>query len=194
MSGHPVDLLGDAYAAAVAAADPAAAVRAALPEPPRGELLVVGAGKATLAMARAVEAAYGERGVAVRGAIIVPHGTRARASDGPVLGGGAGIEVLEGAHPVPDAAAAAATERLLALVDGAGADDHVLVLVSGGGSALLGAPAGLALADLREVVDGLLRSGADVAAMNVVRRRRDRAAPGARRRGRRRRPRPGARV
>ncbi len=86
--------------------------------------------------------------------------------------------MLEAAHPVPDAAGAEATERLLALVDGAGADDHVLVLVSGGGSALLGAPAGLALADLQEVVSDLLRSGADVAAMNVVRRRLGAAAGG----------------
>lgn len=179
MSVHPVDLLQGAFAAAVAAADPDAAVRAALPDPPRGDLLVVGAGKAAVAMARAAEAAYRERGVAVRGAIIVPHGTRAagaRLTDADAAP--TGIESLEGAHPIPDAAGAAATQRLLALVDGAGAEDHVLVLVSGGGSALLGAPAGLALADLREVVDGLLRSGADVASMNVVRRRLGAAAGG----------------
>jgi hydroxypyruvate reductase len=164
-----------AFAAAVAAADPAAAVRPHLPQPPAGRLLVVGAGKAAATMARAAEEAYAARGVPVEGAVVVPRG---HAAAGRRPGAPDAVAVFEAAHPVPDAAGAAATERLLALVDGAGVDDHVLVLVSGGGSALLGAPAGLALADLQEVVAALLRSGADVAAMNVVRRRLGAAAGG----------------
>ena len=175
MPEHPEALLRAAFAAAVAAADPADAVRPHLPEPPAGRLVVVGAGKAAVAMARAVEEAYARRGVTVEGAVVVRRGV-----EGAALRSDAGraIAVFEAAHPVPDAAGVEATERLLALVDGAGAHDHVLVLVSGGGSALLGAPAGLALADLQEVVAELLRSGADVAAMNVVRRRLGAAAGG----------------
>jgi glycerate 2-kinase len=174
---NPEALLRGAYAAAVAAADPAGAIRPHLPEPPSGRLIVVGAGKAAVAMARATEAAYAARGVAVEGAVVVrrddgPHGT----PHAPTEGGA--IAVLEAAHPVPDAAGAAATEHLLALVDEAGPDDHVLVLVSGGGSALLGAPAGLAAEDLQRVVSELLRSGADVTEMNVVRRRLGAAAGG----------------
>jgi hydroxypyruvate reductase len=175
MPEHPEALLRAAFAAAVAAADPAAAVRPHLPEPPAGRLIVVGAGKAAATMARAAEEAYAARGVAVEGVVVV---RRSGEDAAPGADTGRAIAVVEAAHPVPDAAGAEATERLLALVDGAGADDHVLVLVSGGGSALLGAPAGLALADLQEVVAELLRSGADVAAMNVVRRRLGAAAGG----------------
>ena len=176
MPEHPESLLRAAFAAAVEAADPAAAVRPHLPEPPVGRLVVVGAGKAAVR-----DGARGRGGV--RAARASPSRARSwcdAAGRTPRARAGAGgrIAVLEAAHPVPDAAGAEATERLLALVDGAGADDHVLVLVSGGGSALLGAPAGLALADLQEVVAELLRSGADVAAMNVVRRRLGAAAGG----------------
>lgn len=166
---EPIDLLRRAFGDAVAAAHPGAALRGRLPAAPRGRLVVVGAGKAAAVMAAAVEAAYPAE-VDVRGLVVTRRGQGA-------LGSGR-IEVAEASHPLPDEAAAATTERMLALVDAAGADDHVLVLVSGGGSALLGAPAGLSLAGLRQVADALLRSGADVREMNVVRRRLGKAAGG----------------
>jgi glycerate 2-kinase len=157
-----------AFDAAVAAAHPGAAVRPHLPPLPRGRLLVVGAGKAAAVMADEVERAY-PAGAAVAGLVVTRHGQGRP---------GGRIAVEEAAHPVPDAAGASASERMLALVDGAGPDDHVLVLVSGGGSALLGAPAGLSLDGLREVVTALLRSGADIREMNTVRRRLGLAAGG----------------
>ncbi len=157
-----------AFDAAVAAAHPGAAVRPHLPPLPRGRLLVVGAGKAAAVMATEVECAY-PPGAAVAGLVVTRHGQGRP---------GGRIAVAEAAHPVPDAAGADAAERMLALVDDAGRDDHVLVLVSGGGSALLGAPAGMSLEGLREVVAALLRSGADVREMNAVRRRLGLAAGG----------------
>jgi len=161
-------LLREAFDAAVAAAHPGAAVRPHLPPQPRGRLLVVGAGKAAAAMVAEVERAY-PANVALEGVVVTRQG-QGRA--------GGRIAIEEGAHPMPDAAGAAATERMLRLVDGAGPDDHVLVLVSGGGSALLAAPAGLSLAGLQEVFAALLRSGADVREMNAVRRRLGLAAGG----------------
>ncbi len=173
MREDPRHLLRGAFAAGVATADPGAAVLRHLPEPPTGRLIVLGAGKGAIAMARAVEDAYRDRGVAVVGAVVVPRSDGK--GDPPSL---RGVEVLEASHPVPDEAGRRATLRLLALADEAGRDDHVLVLVSGGGSALLGAPAGLEPSDLRDVVTALLRSGADVREMNVVRRRLGAAAGG----------------
>jgi len=165
----PTPLLRRAFAAAVAAAHPGAALRGHLPPPPRGRLVVVGAGKGAALMAAEVERAYPPERASLTGRVVVPYGsTRPSAR----------IALVEAAHPLPDAAGAAATEALLELVDGAGPDDHVLVLLSGGASALLGAPAGLSLAGLREVGDALLRSGADVREINVVRRRLGRAAGG----------------
>ncbi len=173
MREDPLELLRAAFDAAVTAADPRAAMAGHLPAPPSGRLIVLGAGKASFAMARAVQDAYAASGVRVVGAVVV----RRADGDGPPPSLAA-LEVYEAAHPVPDEAGQRATERLLAWADEAGPDDHVLVLVSGGGSALLGAPAGLDLADLQEVVRALLRSGADVRAMNVVRRRLGAAAGG----------------
>ena len=126
----------------------------------RGPVVVVGAGKAALGMARAVA---GIAGVACRGGIVVvPHG--------PIGSCPAGIEVATGAHPVPDAAGEAATQRLVAAVRGPDARTLVVAVLSGGGSALLVAPAaGLALADKRAVTARLLVSDADIAALNTVR-------------------------
>jgi glycerate 2-kinase len=157
-----------AFDAAIAAAHPGAAVRSHLPPLPRGRLLVVGAGKAAAVMADEVERAY-PPDAALAGLVVTRHGQGRT---------GGRIAVAEAAHPVPDEAGADASERMLALVDAAGPDDHVLALVSGGGSALLGAPAGLSLDGLREVVAALLRSGADVREMNAVRRRLGLAAGG----------------
>jgi glycerate 2-kinase len=161
-------LLRQSFAAAVAAAHPGRALRAHLPPPPRGRLVVVGGGKAAAVMAAAVDAHYPHE-VAVTGLVVAPHGSVAHAGR---------IEVAFGAHPVPDAAGAAATERMLDALAELGPHDHVLVLISGGGSALLGAPCGISLRAYRSLVTALLRSGADIREMNTVRRRLGAAAGG----------------
>ncbi len=135
----------------------------------RGPVLMVGAGKAALAMARAVVGIAGSR---VRGGVvIVPHG------GGGTCGGN--VQVLEGAHPVPDAAGVDACERLLSAVGTAPPDVLVLAVLSGGASALLSAPvAGVSLADLQAVTSALLAAGADIGTLNTVRRHCLRAAGG----------------
>lgn len=149
--------LTDLFARAVAAADPLRVVPAHLPERPRGRLVVIGAGKASARMAEAVEARYGP----CEGLVITRYG-HARPCRG--------IEIVEAAHPVPDAAGVAATGRILRLVAGLGPDDLVLALISGGGSALLCAPReGLTLHDKMAVNRALLASGAPIGQINVVR-------------------------
>ena len=152
------DLLRSLFDAAVAAADPAA-VAAHLPPPPRGRCVAVGAGKGAAAMARAVERAWPE--TALEGLVVVPYGHGAPTSR---------IRVAEAAHPVPDGAGLAAAEEILSLAAGLGEDDLMLCLLSGGGSALLAAPApGVSLADKRAVTGELLRSGATISEINCVR-------------------------
>jgi len=154
------DALRRLFAAAVASADPRAVLARHLPEPPRGRVLVLGAGKSAAVMAAAVEAAWPE--VPLSGLVVTRygHGHPTRR-----------IEVVEAAHPVPDEAGAAAARRMLDLAAGAGAEDLVLVLVSGGGSALTTLPApGLTLADLIAVNRALLASGATIQEMNCIRR------------------------
>ena len=163
MSTAPRDLLRRMFDAAIAAAQPALCVPANLPAPPqappKGRLVVIGAGKASAAMARAVEDHWpGEFSglVVTRYGYAVPCGR---------------IEIVEAAHPVPDAAGLAAAERIRALVSGLGTDDLVLCLISGGGSALLALPLdGVTLADKQAVNRALLASGATIAEMNCVRR------------------------
>jgi glycerate 2-kinase len=156
---EPGDLLRRLFAAAVAAADPAVSLAQHLPSPPPGRTVVVGAGKAAASMARAVEAAWpGE----LSGLVVTRYGHGAPT---------ARIEVVEAAHPVPDAAGEAAARRVLDLVAGLTPDDLVLCLISGGGSSLLSLPAeGLTLADKQAVNRGLLKSGASIGEMNCVRR------------------------
>jgi hydroxypyruvate reductase len=152
------ELLRSLFDAAVAAADPAICVPAHLPPRPSGRVVVVGAGKASASMAAAVEAAWGPR---LEGLIVTRYGHAVPTR---------WIEVVEASHPVPDAAGVAAAERILARVGGLTADDLVLCLISGGGSALLVLPApGLALADKQAVTTALLRSGANIGEMNAVR-------------------------
>ena len=132
-------------------------VPAALPPKPAGRVVVIGAGKASARMAEAVEAAWGP----CEGLVLTRDGygrpTR-------------GIEIVEAAHPVPDARGLDATARMLDLVDGLGDGDFVLALISGGGSALLVQPAGaITLAEKQAVNDALLASGAPIGAMNIVR-------------------------
>jgi hydroxypyruvate reductase len=152
------DLLQRMFAAAVAAVDPLKILQPYLPKPPKGRTIVVGAGKAAAAMAKAVETQWSG---AIEGLVITryDHGL---ACDR--------IEVVEASHPVPDAAGQAAARRILDKVKGLTADDLVLCLISGGGSALMAIPAdGLTLADKQAVNKGLLKSGANIAEMNCVR-------------------------
>jgi hydroxypyruvate reductase len=153
----PSSFLRRLFDRAVAVADPMQSLGAHLPPRPPGRLVVVGAGKASARMAEAVEAAYGP----CEGLVITRYG-HARPC--------AGVEIVEAAHPVPDAAGMAATARMLALLDGLGEGDMVLALISGGASALLVQPAGdITLAEKRAVNAALLASGAPIGQMNTVR-------------------------
>lgn len=157
MIAEPRAFLRRLFDAAVAAADPMARVPGALPPRPAGRVLVVGAGKASARMAEAVESAWGP----CEGLVVTRYGY-ARPTRG--------IEIVEAAHPVPDAAGRDATARMLRLLEGLGEEDLVLALVSGGGSALLVQPSGeITLAEKQAVNDALLASGAPIGAMNVVR-------------------------
>lgn len=152
-------LLRAMFDAAVAAAQPARCLPPHLPAAPKGRLVVIGAGKASAAMARAVEDNWpGD----LSGVVVTRYGY-----DVPCQR----IEVLQAAHPVPDAAGEQAARRLLQAVEGLTADDLVLCLISGGGSSLLPLPLpGLQLADLQALNQALLASGASITEMNVVRR------------------------
>ena len=158
MSVAPNAFLQTLLMAAIAAADPARCVPANLPPPPTGRTIVVGAGKAAAKMARAVEDNWPG---ALEGIVVTRYGHRVACER---------IEVIEAAHPVPDAAGEAGARRILDLVSGAGPDDLVLCLMSGGASALLSLPgAGLTLRDKQGVNRDLLRSGANITEMNCVR-------------------------
>ncbi len=162
---QPRDFLRQLYDAAVQRALPLHNTAAFLPPPPKGRTQVLGAGKAGGAMAQAVEALW-PADAPLSGLVVTRyHHIPPRPAGSP-----ARIEVVEAAHPVPDAAGLAAAERILALTQGLTADDLVLCLISGGGSALLTLPAeGLTLADKQAINKALLRSGANIAEMNCVR-------------------------
>jgi glycerate 2-kinase len=159
MSVDPRALLRRMFDAAVAAAQPAHIVPPHLPPPPKGRLVVIGAGKASAAMARAVEDHWpGE----LSGLVVTRYGYAVPCRR---------IEIAEAAHPVPDAAGLASARRLLDVVRGLTADDLVLCLISGGGSALLPLPIdGLTLEHKQAVSRALLKSGASIHEMNCVRR------------------------
>lgn len=151
-------LLKDLFSTAVAAADPALRVPPFLPKPPIGRTLVVGAGKASAAMALAVEDHWTGP---ISGLVITRYGHGAPCKK---------IEIVEASHPVPDASGRDAALRIGELVKGLTADDLVLCLISGGGSALLAAPApGLTLEDKQNVNRQLLSCGAPISEMNCVR-------------------------
>lgn len=146
------------FEAAVAAADPGRVMARFLPARPKGRTIVIGAGKGSARMARAFEALWDGP---LEGLVVTRYGYGAACER---------IEVVEAAHPVPDAAGLVAARRLLETVSGLTADDLVVALVSGGGSALLPAPApGLTLADEIAVNKALLTSGAPISAMNAIR-------------------------
>jgi glycerate 2-kinase len=169
-AGDTHALLMALYDAAVAAAHPDICLPAHLPPvPPRGRLIVVGAGKAAAAMAIAAERHYRESGALGRivGFTTAPRGTVAAL---PAARPNA-IRIVEARHPTPDEASLRAAEATLTLVRSATVDDLVLVLLSGGASALWAAPAtGLDLAGKMALTRGLLKSGADIHEMNLVRR------------------------
>lgn len=170
MSAEARGLLLEMFHAAVAAAHPSTCLAPHLPPvPAKGRLIVLCAGKAAIAMASVAEAHYRKAGIGDRlaGLATAPHGYAA-AFSGPKP---EQLEILEGRHPTPDESSLAAAERALALAQSAGPDDTVLVLLSGGASALWAAPApGLDLAEKTALTRGLLKSGADIHEMNVVRR------------------------
>ena len=156
--GTERDFLQGLFAAAITAADPAKVVPAHLPPRPKGRTIVLGAGKASAAMARAVEDNWPGP---LSGLVVTRYGHAVPCER---------IEIVEASHPVPDQAGEDAARRILALAASAGPDDLVLCLISGGGSALLALPAeGITLADKQAVNRALLTSGADIGAMNVVR-------------------------
>jgi hydroxypyruvate reductase len=162
---HPNEFLAKLYAAAVKRALPLHNTAAYLPPPPKGRTIVLGAGKAGGAMAQAVEALW-PVDQPLSGLVVTRYGhTPPRPAGVPER-----IEVVEASHPVPDAAGLAAAERILALTQGLTADDLVLCLISGGGSALLTLPAdGLTLEDKQRINKELLNSGANIGEMNCVR-------------------------
>ncbi|PKO86403.1 MAG: glycerate kinase [Betaproteobacteria bacterium HGW-Betaproteobacteria-12] len=154
----PRESLRRLFDAAIAAADPARCVPPHLPANDGGRLIVIGAGKASAAMARAVEQHWSGP---LDGLVVTRYGHGVPCSR---------IEIVEAAHPVPDAAGAAAAQRVLQKVQGLQAGDRVLALISGGGSALLAAPAeGLTLAEKRTLTSALLKCGAAIGEINCVR-------------------------
>jgi hydroxypyruvate reductase len=152
-------LLRSMFDTAIAAAQPALCLPSHLPPPPKGRTLVIGAGKASAAMARALEDHWSGP---LEGLVVTRYGYEVPCER---------IEIVQAAHPVPDEAGLQAATRMAALVKGLTADDLVIALISGGGSSLLVAPAaGLMLADKQAVNKALLASGATISEMNCVRR------------------------
>ena len=152
-------LLRSMFDAAVAAADPFKVLAKYLPEKPKGRCIVVGAGKASAAMAAALEAAWPD--VPLQGVVVTrdEHAVPTRH-----------ITILEASHPVPDARSEQAAHDILQSVKGLGPDDLVIALISGGGSALLALPAeGITLAEKQNIGRQLLHSGAAISEMNTVR-------------------------
>lgn len=158
----PKGFLTHLFKTAIAAADPAHLMHKNLPEKPKGRTVVVGAGKASAAMAVAFEDAWQKAGNgALTGVVVTAHGNQRIPKN---------IEILEAAHPVPDAQSEIGAKRLLATVDGLMEDDLVVALISGGGSALLSLAAEpLTAEDKRAVNKALLAGGVPIAEMNCVR-------------------------
>ncbi|SDG70299.1 glycerate kinase type-2 family protein [Propionivibrio dicarboxylicus] len=156
---NPRQLLEDMFRAAIESAQPHHGIPRHLPAPPRGRLIVIGAGKASAAMARVLEDHYLG---SLSGLVVTRYGYAVPCSK---------IEIVEAAHPVPDAAGLKAAQRILDLVEGLTPDDLVLCLISGGGSALMPLPLpGISLEDKQAVNRELLKSGASISEMNCVRR------------------------
>ncbi len=154
----PEELLKAMFKAGVDAALPSLCVPPHLPSHPKGRTVIIGAGKASGAMAKALEDAWDGP---LDGVVVTRYGYRLPTER---------LEVVEAAHPVPDAAGREAARRIFKAVQGLTEDDLVLALISGGGSALLAAPAeGISLEDKQAVNKALLASGATISEMNTVR-------------------------
>ena len=155
---NPRDILRRLFDAAIAAADPALCVPPHLPPDDGGRLIVIGAGKASAAMARAVEQHWFGP---LEGLVVTRYGHGVPCER---------IQIVEASHPVPDAAGEAAALSIFEQISGLTVEDRVLALISGGGSALLAAPApGVPLAEKRGLTSALLRSGASIGEINCVR-------------------------
>ena len=153
----PFDILNELFETTVRAADPMTILPALLGPRPAGRLLVIGAGKASARMAEAVESVWGP----CEGLVITRYG---------YVRPCAGIEIAEAGHPVPDEAGVRATRRILDMLRECGPNDHILNLISGGGSALLVAPAGeISLAEKQALTHTLLASGVAIDKINLVR-------------------------
>ncbi len=163
---QPQEFLRHLFNVAVKRALPLENTAAYLPRPPKvGRTIVIGAGKAGGSMAQAVEA-FWPQDAPMQGLVV----TRYHHIPPRPAGLTQRIEIIEAAHPVPDAAGLQAAERMLAMVQGLTANDLVLCLISGGGSALLTLPAdGLTLPDKQRINKALLNSGASISEMNCVR-------------------------
>ena len=154
----PRQFLSSLFDAAVKAADPLTGIKAHLPEKPKGKTVVIGAGKGAAQMARALESVWDGP---LEGVVVTRYGYGCETQ---------AIEIIEASHPVPDAAGLAAAKRLTETVENLSADDLVIALICGGGSALLPSPpSGLTLEDEIALNEMLLASGAPISAMNVVR-------------------------
>lgn len=152
------DILLALFDAGLAAALPDGKFKDRLPAPPKGRTIVIGAGKASARMARAFEEEWGRP---CEGLIVTRYGHGCETRH---------IEIVEASHPVPDQAGLDAARRILELAKGAGPDDLVVCLMSGGASSLLTMPAeGLTLADKQALNSALLKSGAPIGVMNQVR-------------------------
>ncbi len=157
---EPRPLLQQMFEAAVASARPEECIRRHLPSPPAGKTVVIGAGKASAAMARAFEDAWPAEIDA--GLVVTRYGYQVPCRR---------IEIVQAAHPVPDAAGCAAAARMLEMVAGLAPEDLVVALISGGGSALLPLPLpGITLAQKQQLSRKLLDSGASISEINCVRR------------------------
>lgn len=155
---EPRSFLASLFDAAVRAAEPLEGIRAYLPEKPKGRTVVIGAGKGAAQMAQALETLWDGP---LTGIVVTRYDYGCETQH---------IEVIEAAHPVPDAAGLAAGKRLFGAISDLTADDLVIALICGGGSALLPAPPeGLTLEDEIAVNQALLASGAPISAMNIVR-------------------------
>lgn len=159
------DVAGSSFAAALAAVSADRVLTATLPVATGGRLVAIAIGKAAVPMMAAVQAsACKQFGASLAGLVVAPHGHV------PPQTGWPGVAIITAGHPAPDAMSLVAGEQALALAAGLSAKDHLLMLVSGGGSAVLAAPvAGLDLAEKAALTTALLRSGATIADINIVR-------------------------
>jgi len=159
---RPQEFLDALMHAAIAAADPLKVVPPYLPPPPKGRTIVIGAGKGSAAMAKAVEANWPDDRLSDLEGVVVTRYGYAVACDR--------IKIIEAAHPMPDDAGRQAAREILAAAEGLGPDDLCIALISGGASALLSYPAaGISFDDKQEVNRLMLRSGATISEMNCVR-------------------------